>query len=52
MVALGDSRITDTGLLPLRTMKQLQFVSLEKTKVTDLGVYDLRKFLPQLRVQR
>jgi hypothetical protein len=33
-------------------LQQLQLLSLEKTKVTDLGVYDLKRSLPMLRVLR
>ncbi len=51
-LSVADNRITDKGLVHLRMQTAMQILHLEKTKVTDLGVYDLQRALPNLRIFR
>lgn len=51
-LSLADDKITDKGLPHLTGLANLQILHLEKTKVTDTGIYDLKRFLPKLNVVR
>ena len=46
-----NSRITDAGLKHLRGMKQLKLVHFYGTQVTPEGATELRKWLPNTRVE-
>ena len=47
---LDGTPITDAGLVHLRGLKQLETLSLEKTKVTPEGIKRLRTALPKVRI--
>jgi hypothetical protein len=49
---LSGSKVTDTGLRELEGMTSLIKVFLDKTKVTDEGIANLKKALPELQVIR
>ena len=49
---LGHESVTDTGLMELARLKQLQWLGLNETKVTDKGVQELKKALPQVQIVR
>jgi internalin A len=51
-INLAGSRVTDAGLRELEGMTSLVEVFLEKTKVTDEGISNLKKALPKLQVSR
>jgi hypothetical protein len=44
--------VTDAGLEHLAGLKQLQMLYLNSTGVTDRGVADLKKALPNLKIER
>ena len=44
--------MTDAGLEHLKELKQLKYLNLSGTNVTDDGVQDLQKALPSLRIVR
>ena len=44
--------VTDAGLASLKGLRQLQTLVLKGTRVTDAGVADLQKALPQLKIIR
>ena len=46
------TEVTDAGLKELAGLKQLQSLDLIRTQVTDEGVRQLRKALPDLKVWR
>ena len=47
---LDGTKVTDKGLSHLRELKQLQFLSLFETRVTDAGVAALQKSLPRASI--
>jgi len=47
----GHSQITDVGLKELAKMKNLGSLELDKTQVTDAGVVELQKALPNCEIQ-
>src|SRR5262249_62323112 len=49
---LRATGVTDSGLAHLKGLKNLVRVRLGKTQVTDEGVSELRRALPDLRVDR
>jgi hypothetical protein len=49
-LSLGNTAITDAGLIPLRGLRNLSTVILRGTKVTPRGVQELRRMLPEARV--
>jgi len=46
-----SSQITDAGMVHLKGLTGLQTLYLNRTKVTDAGISDLQKSLPNCRVQ-
>jgi internalin A len=46
-IFLDGTNVTDTGLKELAAIKQLRFLHLNETKVTDKGVEELKKALPE-----
>ena len=52
MARHDTKKITDAGLQRLKVLKNLQWLYLGNTGVTDAGVNDLKMVLPQLRVLR
>jgi RNA polymerase sigma factor (sigma-70 family) len=51
-LALVQTRVTDAGLEHLKGLKGLQHLLLQGTQVSDAGVNELRKALPQCKVQK
>lgn len=51
-LSLDETQITDAGLKHLRSLTGLDYLSVWRTRVTDEGVGELRKALPNLRVNR
>ena len=51
-VRLVGPKITDAGLVHLKGLTGLQVLFLMNTKVTDAGVADLQKALPNCRVRK
>src|SRR5438876_851517 len=49
-VNLTGTKVTDTGLTELKHLKQLTYLYLGITKVTDDGVADLQKALPGCKI--
>ena len=47
----GHSQITDVGLKELAKMENLASLELDKTQVTDAGVAELKKALPNCEIQ-
>ena len=50
-VVFNFNDITDTGLLHLKGLTKLQRLKLGGTKITDAGIADLKKSLPNCRFQ-
>jgi hypothetical protein len=48
----GCKQVTDEGVRRLKDLRGLQFASFAGTGVTDVGVADLQKALPQCKVSR
>lgn len=51
-LALENTMVTDAGLVQLKGLTSLESLSLKGTKVTDAGVKELRKALPQVKIER
>ena len=49
-LSLIGTKITDAGLLRLKRLTKLQRLVLDFTKVTDAGVADLQKALPNCKI--
>jgi hypothetical protein len=49
---LSGWKITDAGLVHLKGLTKLETLSLNFTKVTDAGVADLQKALPNCKISR
>ena len=47
---LDGSKITDAGLSKLTTLKEMRWIGLARSAVTDSGVKKLRKALPDCNV--
>jgi hypothetical protein len=50
MLALSDTQVTDAGLKLLVALKQLESLDLRNTMVTDAGVAELQRALPNCRI--
>ena len=50
-LTFSHSQITDVGLKELAKMKNLVLLDLEKTQVTDAGVAELKKALPNCSIE-
>ncbi len=48
---LGGTPVTDAGLVHLRGLSKLKLLRLHKTKVTAAGIEELRKALPQCKIE-
>ncbi|MDG3007241.1 hypothetical protein [Paludisphaera mucosa] len=48
---ISGDKITDLGLAHLMVLPKLEYLSITWTKVTEAGLEDLRKRLPELRIQ-
>jgi len=44
--------VTDAGLAHLKGLTSLKWLAVAKTKVTDVGVNDLQKALPNVKITR
>jgi hypothetical protein len=51
-MTLAQTRVTDAGLLHLRTLTQLEELHLENTNVAAAGVGELKKARPKVKVVR
>ena len=51
-VNLAGTKVTDAGLKELKDLKQLTYLQLGHTGVTDDGVADLQKALPGCKISR
>jgi hypothetical protein len=51
-LGLGDTRVTDAGLAHLKTLTRLSALDVSDTEVTEAGAKDLKRALPNLRVER
>ncbi|MFP6668715.1 MAG: hypothetical protein VB876_15465 [Pirellulales bacterium] len=49
-LALAETGVGDTGLFDLGQLKQLQVLNVERTKVTNEGVKNLKGMLPSTRI--
>ena len=49
-LALAETGVGDTGLFDLGQLKQLQVLNVERTKVTNEGVKNLKGMLPNTRI--
>jgi hypothetical protein len=49
---LNDAAVTDEGILLLRSLKQLLDLQVFHTQVTDAGVAELQKALPNCQIMR
>ncbi|SIO57578.1 Leucine Rich repeat-containing protein [Singulisphaera sp. GP187] len=47
---ISGDQITDAGLVHLKALKNLRYLNISWTKVTQAGLDDLKKSLPELRV--
>ena len=50
MLLLGDTQVTDAGLVHLQRLTQLRWLLLHNTKVTDEGVRKLQQALPDCQI--
>lgn len=48
---LGRTRITDAGMVHLACLKNLKVLNLHGTQVTDQGINELQKALPELKIR-
>ncbi len=48
---LGMTQVTDAGLVHFKDCKNLKFLDLRKTKITAKGVEELKKALPNCRIE-
>jgi hypothetical protein len=51
-LCLGQTRISDSGLIHLKGLTKLSMLDLRGTPVTDAGVNELQQALPSLRIYR
>ena len=51
-VNLGGTQFTDAGLVHLKGLTKLEYLSLNKTKVTDAGIAELKQALPICRINK
>ena len=51
-VLLINTQITDAGLVHLKALTELQELNLRDAKVTDAGVADLQKSLPNCKISK
>ena len=51
-IKLNSPQMTDDGLEHLKGLTNLKLLFLEETKVTDAGVAELQKSLPDCKIQR
>lgn len=51
-VSLANTQVSDAGLTHLQGLTQLQQLYLHSTRVTDPGVAELRKALPNVTIHR
>jgi hypothetical protein len=51
-LSLGTTAVTDGGLQHLKGLTDLQVLYLDYTAVTDAGVADLQKAIPNCKIQR
>jgi hypothetical protein len=49
---LFHTSIGDAGLLHLKKMSRLRSLSVENTKTTEVGLFELREALPKLVINR
>ncbi len=49
---IGGPNVTDVGLVHLKGLRSLRSLDLSGTKVTDAGVADLQRALPNLEIIR
>ena len=49
---LGQTLVTDAGLVHLKELANLEVLVLISTKITDAGVQDLQKALPGCNIRR
>jgi hypothetical protein len=49
-LTLGGSAITDAGLADLRGLRELGYLELFDTRVTDAGARELRTAQPKLKI--
>jgi hypothetical protein len=47
---LCDTQIGDAGLEHLKALNNLRFVRLNHTKISDVGLAELKKALPNCRI--
>jgi len=47
----NNPQVTDAGLIPFKDCKNLTLLTLQKTKVTAAGIEELRKALPQCKIE-
>ena len=51
-LSLHDTKITDAGLVHLKGLTGLQSLGLSGPKITDAGVADLQKALPNCKIYK
>ena len=51
-VRLGRSQITDTGLVHLTGLTKLTYLDLRNTSITDAGIAELKKALPNCGITK
>jgi hypothetical protein len=51
-IDLGSTSVTDAGLVHLSELKNLRMLWFDRSLVTDKGIEDLRKALPDCVIHR
>ena len=52
LLSLNQTEITDNGLVSLQGMTTLRELFVRHTKVTEKGVAELKKYLPNCNIRR
>ena len=49
---IAKTKVTDAGLVHLKSMRKLEWLHIEDTSITDAGINDLKKTIPNVRIMK